>query len=266
MIRIRSPLKITIFIQMKKTIFIALLFVSMFACKKKETDPDPSGTEVPNVVPSDSSSYQALFSCLNLYSKLSGSYTPTGKQTAAYYSSQLITNEIYTAANLQDMGIVSLDSVLFKNTSTITNFYYNDTTGTQFTLPYLWIVSGAGSIATFSFSNNNPPPTFTASANIPDSINLSTGFSFKIKGTSGCSLIKVFIFGGSGSTAFPNKLIAGTDSMITFSASELQGLNTTNAGYISIQFNKDHYRTIDGKRINFRTGLQYVNSAFKIKP
>lgn len=258
--------KIPIFIQMKKTLLIALVFLCVFACKKKETDPDPSGTEVPNVVPSDSSSYQALFSCLNVYSKSSGSFTPTGKLTAAYYSSQLITNEIYTAANLQDMGIVSLDSVLFKNKSAITNFYYNDTTGTQFTLPYLWIVSGTSAISSFSFSNNNPPPTFTASANIPDSIKLSTGFSFKIKGTTGCSIIKVFILGGSGSTAFPNKLIAGTDSMITFSAAELQGLNTTNTGYLSLQFNKDHYRTIDGKRINFRTGLQYVNTAFKIKP
>ncbi|MBA2612378.1 MAG: hypothetical protein H0U95_10430 [Bacteroidetes bacterium] len=252
---------------MKKTIFICLLFLSFFACKKKDDpDPGPSGTPIANVTPSDSTNYQALFSCLNVYSKISGTYTPIGKQTAAYYSSQLITNEIYTASNLQDMGIVSLDSILFKSKSAITNHYYNDTTGTQFTLPYKWIVSGTPAIASFSFSNSNTPPTFTASANIPDSIKISSGFSINIKGTTDCSLIRVFILGGNGSTSFPNKLIAGTDSLINFSATDLQGVNATNTGYISIQFNRDHYRSIAGKRINFRTGLQYINTAFKIKP
>jgi len=252
---------------MKKHFFIYLLFLTLFSCKKKETlDADPSGTPINNVAPNDSSSYQALFSCLNVYAKNSGSYTATGNLTSAYYSSQLITNEIYAASNLQDLGTVSLNSVVFKNKSVVTNFYYNDSTNTTFILPHNWNISGTSAIATFSYSNVNSPPTFTASANIPDSIKISTGFSINIKGTSNCNLIRVFILGGSGSTAYPSKLIAGTDTVITFTANELQGLSITNTGYLSVQLYKDHYRSIAGKRINFRTGLQYYNTAFKIKP
>lgn len=252
---------------MKNILLILFLALSIISCKKKEEpDDDPSGTPITNVTPSDSSSYQALFSCLNSYSKLSGTYTATGRLTSAYYSSQLITNELYSAANLLEMGSVNLNGIVFKNKSIVTNFYYNDTTATQFLMPHTWTIGGSSAVNSFSYSNTHTPPIFTKSANIPDSISTSTGFTVNISGTGDCSLIKVFLLGGSGSTSFPNKLISGTDTLITFSASELQGLTPTNAGYLSIQFCKDHYRTIGGKRINFRSGLQYFNTAFKIKP
>ena len=252
---------------MKKTLFIALLFSGLFACKKQDDpDPGPSGTPISNVTPSDSSNYRALFSCLNLYIKNAGIYTASGKLASAYYSSQPIINEAYYSQNLQDMGTVMLDSVIFKNKSSVTNFYYNDTTGTPFTTPHNWIIGGNSSIATFSYSNGNPPPIFTSIGSIPDSIRTGTGFTVNINGTANCDLIRVFILGGTGSTAFPNKLISGTDSVIAFSAADLQGVATTTAGYMSVQLYKDHYRTIGGKRVNFRTGLEYNNFHLKIKP
>jgi len=253
---------------MQKTsiIFLSVFIIVFFSCKKKEVaDADPSGTPINNVAPNDSSNYTALFSCLNVFAKNSGSFTASGKLTSAYYSSQLIYNESYTASNLQNMGSVSLNGVVFKNKNAITNYYYNDSTATQFTLPNTWSVTGTSSINTFSFSNTNSLPTYTASANLPDSIKISTGFSFFIKGTTNCNLIRVFVQGGTGSTSYPSKLISGTDSIISFSANELQGLNPTNTGYISIQLYKDNYRLIAGKRINFRTGLQYYNAFLKIK-
>ena len=253
--------------QKKNLLYLPFVILLLFSCKKKETvDTDPSGTPINNVVPNDSSNYNALFSCLNLYSKNSGSFTPNGNQTSAYYSSQLITNEAYSASNLQDMGTVTLINVVFKNKSIITNYYYNDSTFTHFSLPHTWSVSGTSAISTFSYSNINTPPTFTANANIPDSIKISSGFTIPIKGITDCSLIRVFINGGNGSTVYPNKLLSGTDTLITFTANELQGLVPTNTGYLSVQLFRDHYRTIGGKRINFRTGLNYSNVFFKIKP
>lgn len=254
---------------MNKTslIYLSLLVFVFISCKKKETaDADPSGTAVTNVTPSDSSSYDALFSCLNLYSKNSGSFTPNGNQTSAYYSNQLIVKEVYFASNLQNMGPVILNNVVFKNKSIVTNYYYNDSTFTQFSLPHVWTIGGTSAITTFSYSNNNTPPIFTASTNIPDSISISSGFTIPINGTSNCDLIRVFINGGIGSTIYPNKLYSGTDTLITFSSTELQGIVPTNSGYLSVQLFKDHYRTIAGKRINFRTGLNYSNVFFKIKP
>jgi hypothetical protein len=251
-----------------KTFFLILfLALSIISCKKQdEPDADPSGTPINNITPSDTNNYQALFSCMNTYTKLTGTYTAVGRLTSAYYSSQLITNELYSAANLQNMGTVSLNGVVFKNKSSVTNFYYNDTTATPFLFPHDWNIGGTSSIATFSYSNIHTPPVFTKSANIPDSIATSTGFTINVSGTGDCSLIKVFMIGGAGSTTFPNKLFSGTDTLITFTASELQGVVPTGAGYLSVQFLKDHYRTIGGKRINFRTGLNYFNTAFKIKP
>jgi len=252
---------------MKNLFCIVLFAMIIVSCKKKdEPDDDPSGTPINNITPSDTNYYQALFSSLNTYGKFGNNFTPIGNVTSAYYSSQFIINELYSAANLQDMGTVNLNGVTLKTKSIITNHYYNDTTGSTYTFPHNWNIGGTGSIATFSYSNIHTPPVFTKSANIPDSINISNGFSFNISGTGDCTLIKVFVLGGSGSTAFPNKLFSGTDTVITFSASELQGIVPTNTGYFSVQLLKDHYRTIGGKRVNFRTGLQYFNTAFKIKP
>ena len=254
---------------MKKHLFLYLVFtilVFFFSCKKKDNaDPDPSGTPITNIVPSDSSNYYALFSCINVYSKISGSFTPTGNQTSAYYSSQLIINEAYNTANLQDIGVVNLNSIIFKNKNNITNFYYSDSTLSTFTLPLNWNISGTSAINSFSVSNTNTLPTFTASAGIQDSISIAAGFTVNIKGTADCNLIRVFILGGAGSTTFPNKLVAGTDTSIRFSAADLQGVTPTNAGYISVQLFRDNYRTISGKRMSFRTGLNYINNAFKIK-
>ncbi|MDO8998844.1 MAG: hypothetical protein Q7W45_03690 [Bacteroidota bacterium] len=252
---------------MKKIFIFLFILISIFSCKKQDAvDNSPTGTPITNIVPNDSSSYQALFSCLTSYFKNAGIFYPGNKITSAYYSNQLITNEIYSAANLQDMGTVSLNNVIFKNKSIVTNFYYNDTSATQFTSPHNWEISGTPSISTFSWSNANALPTFTASSNIPDSVTLSSGFTIPIKGTTNCNLIRVFIQGGVGSSVYPSKLFSGTDTILSFSASEIQGLTTTNTGYISVQLFKDHYRTIGGKRINFRTGLQYSNSFLKIKP
>ena len=254
---------------MQKTslLFLSLFIFVFFSCKKKEVaDADPSGTPINNITPNDSSNYMALFSCLDVYSKNSGSFVPNGKLTSAYYSSQSIYNESYLAANLQNMGVVSLNGVGFRNKTAITNNYYNDTTATAFTIPHTWSVTGTSAISTFSFSNSNTPPTYTASANIPDSISVNSGFSISLKGTSNCNLIRVFIQGGIGSTSYPSKLFSGTDTTISFTSSDLQGLTPTTTGYISFQLYRDNYRLIAGKRINFRTGLQYNNTALKIKP
>jgi hypothetical protein len=253
--------------QKKNLVYYSLIALLFFSCKKKDTvDDSPSGTPIANVLPSDSSSYDALFSCLDLYSKISGSYTPNGNQTSAYYSSQIIIKEVYAASNLQNMGPVILNTVGFKNKSIVTNYYYSDSTLTHFSLPHAWNIGGTSAIATFSYVNTNSPPTFTASANIPDSITISSGFSIPIKGTTDCSLIRVFINGGVGSTVYPNKLFSGTDTIISFTSSELQGLTPTNTGYLSVQLFRDHYRSIAGKRVNFRSGLNYSNIFFKIKP
>ncbi len=252
---------------MKKALFIPLFFTLLWSCKKTEdVDPGPSGTPISNVTPSDSSNYQALFSCSNVFVKNAGVYSPAGKSAIAYYSSQPVINEAYYSQNLQYMGNVMLDSVTFKEKSIVTNYYYNDTTGTPFSLPYNWNVSGYLSIATFSYSNGNPPPIFTATANIPDSISASAGFTVSVNGTSNCDLIRVFITGGTASTVFPNKLFSGNDTTIHFSPADLLGLTSTTNGYLSVQLYKDHYRTIGGKRINFRSGVQYNNYHLKIKP
>jgi len=45
----------------------------------------------------------------------------------------------------------------------------------------------------------------------------------------------------------------------------MASLSATNTGYLSVQLYKDNYRKINGKKVNFRTGVAYANAAFKVK-
>lgn len=235
-------------------------------CKKKTPDPVNEPTPAAQVPTGDSSSYDALFASMKSYSKLSGIYSAASGLSFAYYSNQLIVKETYSAGSLQNIGTVSLNGTILKSKSLVGEFYYNDTTYTNFALPHRWKILGSAAIDSFSFSNPNPYPTFDAALLLPDSMNLGSGLKFTMKKISNCSLIKVSLFGGQGSAVAPNKLIAGSDSVLSFSADELAGLKPTTTAYLTVQLFNDNYRNINGKRVNFRTGLSYTNAYFKIKP
>ncbi len=250
---------------MKKTILLSLLVFFIQGCKKAEPPPVNEPIVEPQVPVGSLSTYDAVFSSLQSYLNTGGTYTLMSAQSFAIYSSQLINNEAFSSNNLNNIGTLSLNGVIFKSKNNVTNFYYNDTTNTPFSLPHKWKILGSTEVDSFSYANPNPFPVFNGVAFLPDSFSLKIGLQFTLKKITGCDLIKVSLLGGSGSTIFPNKLIAGTDSLINFTSEELEGLKPSNTAYFSVQFFKDNYRNINGKKVNFRTGLSYANHNFKMK-
>lgn len=250
---------------MKHLYFIFLLSLIFVSCKK---DPVPDNIPAPvSQVPVGAlSNYDALFSCVKLNAKVNGSFVPTGNLVAGYFSSALINNEVYSAADLQNIGGVVLNGIVLKTKTGFAAYYYNDTTSTAFIAPYNWQILGSSVVDSFSYSNSNPPPDFPLAASIPDSLYVASGLTIHLKGTTGCDLIRVILTGGNNSTQSTLKLTAGSDSLISFSPADLQNMSATRSAYLSIQFYKDNYRLIKGKKVNFRTGTAYSNAAFIIKP
>ena len=247
---------------MKNKVIILLLLVACVCCKKKEDEFTNEPVPEAEIPVGPTSGYDALFSNIKTYSKNSGVYTLSGDQNTGYYSGKTIGNEIYNAADLQNIGGVVLNNIVLKTRSTFADHYYNDTTHSAFTAPYSWKILGSSVVDSFSFANPNPLPEFPLAAQIADSVNISSGLTIRLKGVTGCDLIRVLLMAGGQSI---NKLTAGTDSLIMLSPADMASLSATNTGYLSVQLYKDNYRKINGKKVNFRTGVAYANAAFKVK-
>src|SRR3954466_13113503 len=102
---------------MKHHFYILAGLLVFFSCKKdpeKETNVPVPVKEIPV---GGISNYDALFTCVKLNSKTGGAYVASGSQVYGYYSSTLINNEIYAAANLQNIGGVLLNAVVLKTKS-----------------------------------------------------------------------------------------------------------------------------------------------------
>lgn len=251
---------------MKKNwiLFICVLF---FACKKDEETPI-TNEPVPEdqIPPASTSAYDALFSYSKNFTFNGTSYTNTGSLAYGIYSSKTIYNELYQVTNLQNIGTVRLNNITLKNKNTFATNYYNDTSFTNHSSPLNWIVSGSNSIDSFSYINPNPLPQFNGSKYLPDSLSLKTGLQFVVRYLSNADLIKISLISSSGSAQNPIMLLAATDTVIYIPPKELEGFQVNNTSQLSVQFFKENYRLINGKKINFRTALGYTTYQFKVRP
>lgn len=248
---------------MTKYHLIFLTFLLLISCKKKEDAPSNEPIPESETPVSSNSSYDALFSSIQSYTKTSSTYAFSGTKAFGYYSSKLINNDTYYSGDLRNIGTVSLNDIILKNKSNLSSYYYNDTTFTNFSPPYFWKILGSTEVDSFSYSNPNPPPTISISSTFIDSIQTSIGATFQLKNISNCDLIRIYM--NDGNTNSINKFYAGTDSLIYLSPSDLQNLDATANGNFVIYFYKNIYRSINSKKVNFRSGISYSNSSFKIR-
>lgn len=255
------------FKKVRKVLIIVngLLIFLLGSCQKKT--PAPTNEEVPaTTLPAGTiTSYDALFACYKVRSRNGGAYGPSSNNSYGYYSSETIQNEAYSSSKLLNVGQVSLNGIGFKNGNAFVKNYYNDSTAGGFVLPHNWRIGGGSGLDSFYFSVTTTAPEFEGQFALPDSMSISQGLNFTVKKLSKADFTYVFINGGSGSTTFPSRLVASNDSIIYFSPEQLNGLTISNNAYFNIQFYKDTYRQINGKKVNFREGLSFVNYSFKIK-
>jgi hypothetical protein len=245
-----------------KQLFVILLILTLGISCKKTVPPvkeEITETKLPENI---FSKYVGLFYSAKNYIKVSGTYSLTGMQQYAYFSSQSIFNEVYNPIYLIDVGDISLNTIKFKNKNGTQKFNYLDTTA-KFYTSLKWKITGGSKIDSFSFVNDKPYPEYTY-VKQPDSISLSKEASFRIGKIKNCSLIRFFL--SNGGVNYITKYLNSTDTIINLDKEELKALSPSNTSFYSLMFYNDNYWNINNKTVNFRNASVYANNAIKLNP
>lgn len=155
------------------------------------------------------------------------------------------------AGTMLDAGNVSLNGVyLKKGVPLALPFNYVDTTymaaasGSRH-----WLVTGAGNVPVINYTCNDPYPTYTGYALLPDTIHLGQSNTISLQGIGGADEIEVVIF----TSAFTDKTIPGNSTSVTFSAADLSTLSPANNAFVSMISYKNSYQLFGGKTYKFST-------------
>jgi hypothetical protein len=168
-------------VPLKKSLIIILICATFFSCKKKEEAPptiiqNTTTGSTPTATVGTPATFSALCSnqkILLIYNNFTNiGYTV---QNNAVFSSSVFTN-FSLPTNVLNAGAVNLNGKVFKNTV----FNYNDTTNTYQTGPMVWSVTGSV-IPTFTYTNNNPYPTYADYTSWPDTIQKNQSYKIFMK-------------------------------------------------------------------------------------
>ncbi len=253
---------------MARCFFILLIIFVFFGCKK-EKDSSVNTQQTSNPNPNNpistngtgTTTYDALLEINKVSSKVGGNFTTPVTNCRAFFCAQTVTNEVYL--NYQNLGTVSLNSVVFSNNYFNQLYYYTDSTYTNFVAPFVWNISGGANFTAATFTNSTVFPSFTNYISLPDSISKSAGFQISLSGANNCDFIRLTLIGPSGSQYLSPKIAAGNSVSVGYSSSELTSINLGNNGLLQIEFFNDNAATVNGKKVNIRSGTSY--SIFSLK-
>jgi hypothetical protein len=234
-----------------KKIFIIVLIVFFFSCKKEESIPPIPSTPPADGSVSNATSYSGILQLYQVFGVTdadtlawAGFLTPhvSFSQTPVSYS--------------QNANVATVDSIFFNSVKMTYDgsYYYEDNTFTTYNFPYVWQVYGSAIIPSFTFTNTNPLPTYTGCAALPDTAKPGKVLSFNLTGISNYTKIVCFLSDGVGGSVF--KEYSNTNAVIpvTFSESETANL-TSGSTIIGVWIIKDNARYFGGKSFNFTTEL-----------
>ncbi|MBK6832908.1 MAG: hypothetical protein IPG89_01000 [Bacteroidetes bacterium] len=239
-------------------------------CKKepKETitkNSNTTGAGSTNILPNGNGpdTCDAVLQITKGYYKTTSSFQPSNiNNCLAYLCAQPIINDI--AYNRLDMGEVSLNGKVFKSFYSSLNYYYNDTTYSSYSTPYIWNISGSVNIDTQIDTCTTQFPVYSGTSYLPDSISKSQGITITINNLSNCDFYRITLVGPSGSQYLAPKMYPGNATSISFVPNELMGMTTGSTGLMLITFYKDNVKNIASKNLNFRLGVSYSIYNFKI--
>ena len=244
------------------SISVVLLLLSLIGCKK-ENDIVPSTGGVGTTTPTGN---YAVFSSRQAILVNGTNVSNQPNFSNAYVSNSILINDNPTVGSLLNVGSVSLNGTIFqKNGFSVSNMYRDSTTNTHNT-PHNWIISGSGSVSSFSYSNTNPYPTYTGYNSIADSFVVSNNISIPLNNYNGADYIQTYFVTISGtSTNTAIQTLTNNPSSLTFTASDLATIGSGKTVALIIDFYKNNVQNINGKNYNFRTGYQVVKSNIKFK-
>jgi len=163
-----------------------------------------------------------------------------------------------TITSYVKVSSISLNGVEFKYYSP----GYEDSIFSATTIPSTWSVVGLGVIPSFTYTNNNPMPTYSGYTSLQDTIYKLQLNTIQITGITGSDITTVSVLDG-GNGKVTQTLASGTTS-VNFSASSLSSLIVGNNAGISIVCVKNNVQTFSGKQFNFPF-TYLVNKTIDIK-
>lgn len=218
---------------MKKLICFLLPGLLILSCKKdKKTDPTPASNSTNSIA------FSGMF--------ITGR-TATFNNGVLYPNLEECIVEFFTSPDMStgvEVDSVSLNGVRLKYNY---DMYYDSTFSIPFS-PSNWVVGGANGIPSFTFTNNDPIPSFTGYAAWPDTIFRNQTVVIPLNGVSGADDIQVTL--NSDTTSINQTMTPGTNG-VTFSASSTGSLNPNSYSSLSLYLTKTREQIIGGKKMVF---------------
>lgn len=242
-------------------IIVSILFLG--SCKKKEDNtPEATSTQNPGI---QTGNYGVFVSRKQtvLTNTLLSSFN---NFSAAYISNVPLIGNDPTVGSLVDVGNVELNGIVLKKNAYGAPNMYGDTTNSTYNTPLNWIISGTGSVTSFSFSNTSPYPVYTGYSAIADSFLISNNISIPLNNYSGVDEIETYFVTSSNPATNTNiQNLTGNPSNLNFTSTDLNAIGTNSNVTLVINFYKNNTQTINGKSYNFRTGYSLMKSNIKFK-
>ena len=250
---------------MKKIVFISIILIQIafISCQKSNNTTSGGGgsNNITNatITPSNATSYYGILTEYMLENISNGGLTPSFKYATAFFSNS-------ATAYLNPSTFVKVNSVGINGTNfKFSSFYYVDTTYTLIFPPATWQVNGLATIPSFTYTNTNAIPTYTAYSSLPDTVHIGQSVTISITGVSGSDEVTVGINDGSNAAGHSVAQVLATGATsVTFPASSLSSLSQTNSALLSVSCQKNNVKSVNSLPMNFVSTYE-LNKTISIK-
>ena len=151
------------------------------------------------------------------------------------------------------------DSTLFFNKGGYVDTFYR-----AYPSPISWKVVGSASVTSFTFTNNNPIPSYGGYNSLPDTLFNNQDITVSVSNFSNADKVQVWLQNSDNNQTI--KRTIDNSGTVTFSqTSDLVGFYSQNAKVsIVICLSNYNIQTISGKKINFINNYSLVKNVFLI--
>jgi hypothetical protein len=119
-----------------------------------------------------------------------------------------------------------------------------------------WDVRGGNGIPSFTYSNKTGMPVYSGSASVPSTISKSKDYTLTLTGLSNTDFFIVTIRDGLGGSVQKTEVDAKTNKSVTFTAAELQSLDSDIAMQITLMNN--HLEPVGAKQFSIQNQANFA--------
>jgi len=224
------------------------------ACHKNNNTTTTGGggnTINSSITPSNATSYNAILSISSIQTLYGNNLLPSNNYCKAYFSNSTTSN--YNTTTFVKVNNVNLNGTVFKFLS----YDYEDTTH-NITYPSgIWNVNGLGNIPSFTFTVNNPIPSYIGYTSLPDTVHINQSITLPITGITGSDQTTITITDGSNANGhIVSQALLNSANSVTFSAYSLSNMSITSNAFINVHCIKNNVQNVYGIPMNFTTEYQ----------